>query len=278
MANPFCGTAGTIRLHEPAALRTIDCMIELVGLTKYFDNLAAVQNLHLRVDAGEVFACLGPNGAGKTTTIKMMMGLLQPSAGSIRLGGYDLATEPEAAKRLCGFVPDRPFLYDKLTGAEFLDFVAGLYAVERDQIPRRRQQLLEQFDLAGWMGELIESYSHGMKQRLALAAALIHDPEILVLDEPMVGLDPRGALLLKRLVRDRAARGATVFLSTHSLDVAEEVADRIAIIDRGELIAVGTLDELHRLAGTPAGASLEAIFLRLTTFDDAGPAPLRAQA
>ncbi|MCX8073232.1 MAG: ABC transporter ATP-binding protein [Candidatus Binatia bacterium] len=253
-------------------------MIELIQLNKTFGAVTAVQNLSLVVHPGEVFACLGPNGAGKTTTIKMMMGLLRPTAGSVRLGGYDLADAPEAAKRLCGFVPDRPFLYDKLTGAEFLDFVAGLYGVEEHEAAVRRQQLLEQFDLAPWADELTESYSHGMKQRLALAAALIHDPQILVLDEPMVGLDPRGALLLKRLVRHLARRGATVFFSTHSLDVAEEIADRIGIIDQGRLIALGTLSELQRLAGSPSGADLEAIFLRLTTAERGSDVPLRARA
>ncbi len=253
-------------------------MIELIELTKRFRQVTAVDNLSLVVNPGEVFACLGPNGAGKTTTIKMMMGLLRPTAGRVRLGGHDLGQEPEAAKRLCGFVPDRPFLYDKLTGAEFLDFVAGLYGVNPTQIPSRRQKLLQQFDLADWADELTESYSHGMKQRLALAAALIHQPSILILDEPMVGLDPRGAHLLKQLVRQFAAAGATVFLSTHSLDVAEEIADRIAIIDQGRLIAVGTLAELHRLAGTPAGSDLETIFLRFTAVETLADYPIRARA
>lgn len=253
-------------------------MIEIIQLTKRFGEVTAVDDLNLVVHPGEVFACLGPNGAGKTTTIKIMMGLLRPTAGRVRLGGRDLAQEPEAAKALCGFVPDRPFLYDKLTGAEFLDFVAGLYGVEARSAAVRRQELLEQFDLALWADELTESYSHGMKQRLALAAALIHEPSILVLDEPMVGLDPRGALLLKRLVRQLAAAGATVFFSTHSLDVAEDIADRIGIIDRGRLIAVGTLAELHELAGSPAGADLETLFLRLTDGEHLIEPPLRARA
>jgi len=253
-------------------------MIELLELTKRFGALTAVQNLSLTVLPGEIFACLGPNGAGKTTTIKMMMGLLRPTAGQVRLGGFDLAREPENAKRICGFVPDRPFLYDKLTGAEMLDFVAGLYGVPPAQARQRRAALLELFDLEDWTDELTESYSHGMKQRLALAAALIHEPRILVLDEPMVGLDPRGARLLKQLVRQWAGRGVTVFLSTHSLEVAEELADRIGIIDQGRLIAVGTLPELQRMAGTPAHADLEAVFLRLTASEETTDVVVRAHA
>ncbi|GBD27227.1 putative ABC transporter ATP-binding protein YbhF [bacterium HR30] len=253
-------------------------MIELIELTKVFGQVTAVDKLNLVVHPGEVFACLGPNGAGKTTTIKMMMGLLRPTSGVVRLGGYDLAQQPEAAKQQCGFVPDRPFLYDKLTGAEFLEFVAGLYGVEPRCVASKRQQLLEQFGLADWADELTENYSHGMKQRLALAAALIHEPKILVLDEPIVGLDPRGARLLKQLVRKLAASGVTVFFSTHSLDVAEDIADRIGIIDHGRLIAVGTLAELRRLGGSPAGADLETIFLRLTAADTLGEWPARAHA
>lgn len=254
-------------------------MIELVHLTKRFGKLTAVDRLDLQVRRGEIFACLGPNGAGKTTTIKMMMGLLQPTAGRISLGGFDLGREPQRAKQLCGFVPDRPYLYDKLTGAEFLDFVAGLYGVPPEDVPKRRQRLLEFFDLRAWEHELTESYSHGMKQRLALAAALIHEPQILVLDEPTVGLDPRGARLLKELLRSLTTRGATVFLSTHSLAVAEDIADRIGIIDGGRLIAAGTLPELQKLAGTHAGADLEAVFLRLTTSaDEVARTSVRARA
>jgi ABC-2 type transport system ATP-binding protein len=217
---------------------------------------------------GEVFACLGPNGAGKTTTIRMMMGLLRPTSGRVVLGGHDLGGEPVAAKRICGFVPDRPYVYDKLTGREFLAFVAGLYQVSPAEAERRADDLLSVFDLEAWQGELVETYSHGMKQRLVVAAALIHRPRILILDEPMVGLDPRGARLLKHTLRALATQGVTVFLSTHSLEVAEEVADRVGIIHQGQLIACGTVEELRRQAGSHASERLEAIFLSLTGGDD----------
>jgi ABC-2 type transport system ATP-binding protein len=243
-------------------------MIELQQLRKLYGSLVAVDDISLSVRAGEVFGCLGPNGAGKTTTIRMMMGLLQPTAGRVVLGGHDLAREPIAAKRICGFVPDRPHLYEKLTGAEFLDFVSGLYQVPEAVARRRRDELLELFDLADWATELIESYSHGMKQRVVMGAALIHAPRILVVDEPMVGLDPRGARLLKRTFRRLARDGVTIFMSTHSLEVAQETCDRIGIIDEGRLIAVGTVDELRALAGGQSDADLEAIFLRLTGGED----------
>jgi ABC-2 type transport system ATP-binding protein len=243
-------------------------MIDLLSLTKRYGNTLAVDALTLQVPAGEVFGFLGPNGAGKTTTIRMMMGLLQPTAGSIRLGGHDLTSAPIAAKRLCGFVPDRPHVYEKLTGAEFLDFVGGLYEVAAPTVAARRAQLLELFDLSDWAGELVESYSHGMKQRLVMAGALIHGPRLLIVDEPMVGLDPRGARLLKRCLRQLARAGVTVFMSTHSLEVAEETCDRIGIINQGRLIAVGSVEELRRQAGSHADATLEAIFLRLTGGED----------
>ncbi len=243
-------------------------MIALQHLTKRYGQTVAVDDLSLAVRPGEVFGFLGPNGAGKTTTIRMMMGLLQPTSGSVALGGHDLQREPIAAKRLCGFVPDRPHLYEKLTGAEFLDLVAGLYEIPSAQVAVRRTQLLELFDLSGWATELIESYSHGMKQRLVMAAALIHAPRLLIVDEPMVGLDPRGARLLKRTFRQLARGGVTVFMSTHSLEVAEETCDRVGIIHQGRLIALGSVDELRRQAGSHANARLEAIFLALTGGED----------
>lgn len=238
-------------------------MIEVRELTKRYGQTTAVDELSLSVRAGEIFGFLGPNGAGKTTTIRMMMGLLQPSAGTVALGGYDLHRQPLQAKALCGFVPDRPHVYEKLTGAEYLDFAADLYAVDEDAKRRRRERLLEVFDLAEWRGELAESYSHGMKQRLVMAGALMHAPRILVVDEPTVGMDPRGARLLKRIFRDLAAAGATVFMSTHSLEVAEELCDRVGIIQRGRLIALGTVDELRAQAGRER-STLEAVFLHLT--------------
>jgi ABC-2 type transport system ATP-binding protein len=239
-------------------------MIELHDLTKCYGKTTAVDHLNLSVPAGGIFGFLGPNGAGKTTTIRMMMGLLEPTAGTVRLGGHDLRTEPLAGKALCGFVPDRPHVYEKLTGAEYLDFTADLYHVDAAAKAGRRERLLELFDLADWRDELAESYSHGMKQRLVMAAALVHAPRILIVDEPTVGMDPRGARLLKRIFRELAAGGATVFMSTHSLEVAEELCDRIGIILRGRLIALGTVDELHVQAGRHDGATLESVFLRLT--------------
>ena len=239
-------------------------MIELVELTKCYGKTVAVDRLTVSVPAGGIFGFLGPNGAGKTTTIRIMMGLLAPSAGAVRLGGYDLHREPLRAKALCGFVPDRPHVYEKLTGVEFLDFNADLYRVEPAVKAARREHLLELFDLSEWRDELTESYSHGMKQRLVMAAALIHAPRILIVDEPTVGMDPRGARLLKRIFRDLAAGGATVFMSTHSLEVAEELCDQIGIIQRGRLIALGTVDQLHAQAGQQNGATLESVFLRLT--------------
>ncbi|HXQ24444.1 MAG TPA: ABC transporter ATP-binding protein [Candidatus Acidoferrales bacterium] len=243
-------------------------MIELVNLMKRYGSTLAVDDLSLEVRPGEIFGFLGPNGAGKTTTIRMMMGLLQPTSGTVRLGGHDLATEPIAAKQLCGFVPDRPHIYEKLTGAEFLDFVAGLYHVPATTAARRRDELLDMFDLAQWATELVEGYSHGMKQRLVMAAALIHAPRLLIVDEPMVGMDPRGARLLKRTFRQLARNGVTVFMSTHSLEVAEETCDRVGIINQGRLVAVGTVDELRRQAGGHANSKLETIFLKLTGGDD----------
>jgi len=244
-------------------------MIELVDLCKRYGNTLAVNRLNLRVADGEIFGFLGPNGAGKTTTIRMMMGLLQPTSGQVLLGGTNLATDPLTAKALCGFVPDRPHVYEKLTGAEYLDFAARLYSLPKDVRSERRDRFLEVFDLGDWGDELIEGYSHGMKQRLVMASALIHQPSLLIVDEPTVGMDPRGARLLKKIFRDTAARGATVFMSTHSLEIAEELCDRIGIILRGSLIALGTIEELRdhigrSRAGLPDGSSLESIFLHLT--------------
>jgi ABC-2 type transport system ATP-binding protein len=243
-------------------------MIEVVHLSKSYGKTLAVDDVSLHIPAGEIFGCLGPNGAGKTTIIRMMMGLLQPTSGTVLLGGHDLAREPIAAKQLCGFVPDRPHLYEKLTGSELLDFIAGLYQVPVAVAAPRRDELLAMFDLSDWASELVESYSHGMKQRLVMAGSLIHAPRILIVDEPMVGLDPRGARLLKRTLRQLASSGVTVFMSTHSLEVAEETCDRIGIIHQGRLIAVGTMEELRRQAGDHSHSNLEAIFLKLTGGED----------
>jgi len=241
-------------------------MIQLEHLSKKFGTFTAVNDLNLNIAEGEIFGFLGPNGAGKTTTIRMMMGLLKPTAGRIALGGHDLAVDPLAAKAIAAFVPDRPYIYEKLTGREFLEFVGGLYQVPRQLCRERTEESLNFFSLTDWGNELVESYSHGMKQRLVVAAALLHDPRILVVDEPMVGMDPIGARLFKSLLRSLTLKGKTIFMSTHSLEVAEELCDRIAIILGGKLVALGTLDELQQQAGTES--RLEDIFLKLTAAPD----------
>ena len=238
-------------------------MIELSNVTKRYGTLAAVDSLNLEVPRGEVFGFLGPNGAGKTTTIRMMMGILKPTSGRVFLGGHDVEQEPERAKALAGFIPDRPFIYEKLTGREFLQFVGRLHHVEPERLLRRGAELLEHLELTRWQDELVESYSHGMKQRLVVCGALIHEPPILVVDEPMVGMDPKGSRTLKDLFRSLAESGTTVFLSTHSISVAEEVCHRIGIIQRGRLIACGTMMDLHAQAKNKNG-NLESVFLELT--------------
>lgn len=238
-------------------------MITLANVTKRYGALAAVDSLNLEVPRGEVFGFLGPNGAGKTTTIRMMMGILKPSSGQVFLGGHDVEQEPEKAKALAGFIPDRPFVYEKLTGYEFLKFVGRLHRVEPDRLLHRIAELLAHLELTRWKDELVESYSHGMKQRLVVCGALIHEPRILVVDEPMVGMDPKGSRTLKDLFRSLAVKGTTVFLSTHSISVAEEVCHRIAIIQRGRLIACGTMADLHSQAKNKNG-NLESVFLELT--------------
>ncbi len=238
-------------------------VLELRGLRKSYGRFAAVKGLDLRVEAGEIFGFLGPNGAGKTTTIRMVAGVLRPSEGQVLVGGTDLESEPETAKARIGYIPDRPYLYDKLSGGEFLRFVAGLWGQGGAEADERAARLLELFDLTAWRDELIESYSHGMRQKLLISSALIHGPELIVVDEPMVGLDPRSARLLKDLLRRFADDGGAVFLSTHTLEVAEALCDRIAIIQGGEIIASGTMEEL-RAQAKAGGAHLEEIFLRMT--------------
>lgn len=240
-------------------------MIELRGLTKRYGDLAAVNGIDLDVPSGELFGFLGPNGAGKTTTLRMLAGILRPTAGSVRIGGIDLAADPIAAKRKLGYIPDRPFIYEKLTGMEFLRFVAGLFEQSGDPVERRGRELLALFDLDEWRDELVESYSHGMRQKLIIASAFIHRPEVIVVDEPMVGLDPRAARTLKDLFREYVNRGHTIMMSTHTLEVAQRLCDRVAIIQQGEIRAQGTLDELRAIAGSNGRESgLEDVFLRLT--------------
>jgi len=238
-------------------------MMQVHGLSKRFGTLPAVDGVTLHVNRGELFGFLGPNGAGKTTTIKMLAGLMKPSGGRIIIDGWDLAEHPQEAKKAVGFIPDRPFLYEKLTASEFLRFLAGLYGCSTNGAEERITSLVRLFGIEEWKDELIESFSHGMKQRLVMISALLHQPKIIIVDEPMVGLDPGGARLVKEVFRNFASRGGAVFMSTHTLEVAEEVCDRIAIIHQGRIVASGTIDELRNRAGS-AGIKLEALFFALT--------------
>ncbi len=237
--------------------------IVVEGLTKRFGDYTAVNQVSLNVAAGEIFGFLGPNGAGKTTTIKMLVGLLRPDAGRITINGHDLARMPEAAKQTTGYIPDRPFLYEKLTGWEFLQFMASLYRLPGERFEKNARHLLDLFDLTDWPHHLIESYSHGMRQKLIITAAFMLEPPLIVVDEPMVGLDPKSARIVKELFKSHARRGAAVFLSTHSLEIAEELCDRISIIQNGSIRATGTLDGLRHEARLE-GSRLEEIFLELT--------------
>lgn len=239
-------------------------MLALEGVVKQYGEFTAVKGIDLEVEAGQIFGFLGPNGAGKTTTIRMVAGILEPTRGRIRIGGYDLAAEPMAARRRVGYIPDRPFLYEKLTGSEFLRFTAGLWGQEGPEVEERIERLLALFSLSEWGDEFIESYSHGMRQKILISSALVHRPELIVVDEPMVGLDPRSARLLKDLLRTFASDGGTVFLSTHTLEVAEALCDRIAIISRGEILALGTMAELREQLQAGEGEHLEDIFLKVT--------------
>ena len=237
-------------------------LIQTQDLVKRFGEKMAVDQVTFQVAAGEVFGFLGPNGAGKTTTIKMIVGLLQPTSGSVEVAGFDLQEQPLHAKAVCGYLPDTPNLYPKLSARELLRFVGDLYEINQEQIERRSQELLNLFELADAADDPIDTYSHGMQQKTALASALIHDPQVLVMDEPTVGLDPRSARLIKDILRQLAERGAAIFLSTHILEIAERMCDRIGIIDDGQLIAVGTMQELRGIGKEET--SLEDIFLNLT--------------
>jgi ABC-2 type transport system ATP-binding protein len=237
-------------------------MIKLQELTKDYGTTLAVNKLSLNVAAGEIYGFIGPNGAGKTTTIRMMGGIIAPTSGKIIIGGFDMATNPVEAKKMIGFVPDRPFLYEKLTGMEFMRFSADLYDVKHDIFPRKAKELLQQFALWNWADELIEAYSHGMKQRLIIATALLHDPKILIIDEPMVGLDPEAVYMVKDILKELAARQTTIFISTHTLSIAEDLCHRIGLIHKGTLLAQGNLDELKLIAKL-GEARLEEVFLTI---------------
>lgn len=240
-------------------------MIELERLSKSYNKgqIKAVKDLSLTVGKGELFGFLGPNGAGKTTTLKMLVGLLKPDTGSARVGGIDVRQDPLGAKRLIGFCPDEPVLYDKMTGIRFLAFIGDMYSMSQEARTRAVESLAEDFEMRDGLREVISSYSHGMRQKLSLIASLMHDPQVLILDEPIVGLDPRAAYILKEKMRELCKAGRTVFFSTHIMEVAEKLCDRVGIIAHGELVAAAPLEELRRRAGE-ADATLEKLFLEMT--------------
>jgi ABC-2 type transport system ATP-binding protein len=244
-------------------------MIDIQNLKKVFQDKVAVHDLSLTIKAGEVFAFLGPNGAGKTTTIKILAGLLRPTSGTALVGGYNLATDGLRARALMSYVPDEPYLYDKLTASEFLRMIGDLYGLPRPHLEKRIDAVADHFELHDFMDQLTESYSHGMKQRTVIAAALLHEPRVLVVDEPMVGLDPRSARTVKDTFRELSrAQGTTIFMSTHTLSVAEEVCDRVGILSQGRLVALGTLEEMRQMRTARASEGhnrLEDLFLDLTT-------------
>ena len=237
-------------------------MIQIQSLTKRYGPKVAVDQLNLDVAEGEFFCFLGPNGAGKTTTIKVLTGLVRPTSGSATVGGHDVQQEPLAAKQLLGYVPDHPFLYERLTGREFMRFVAGLYRMSEAELESRCDDLLATFEIDHVGDQLVESYSHGMRQKLSFASCFLHAPRVVVVDEPWVGLDPKNIRAVKTFLREKTREGLTVFMSTHSLAIAEEVADRVGIIHRGRLLHVGTVDEVKELAEHPG--NLEDVFLQLT--------------
>ncbi|MBU9720375.1 MULTISPECIES: ABC transporter ATP-binding protein [Bacillaceae] len=242
--------------------------IKLSNLKKTYGKAEAVQPLNLTINEGELFGFLGPNGAGKTTTIKMMTGLLEPTEGTVEIAGVDMWKKPLKAKRNIAYLPDQPNLYPKLTGWEYLKFIASVFKVSEETFQARAEKYLHMFNLTDSVDELLESYSHGMKQKIALVGALVHDPKVIFLDEPTVGLDPGSARKLKQLLRNLCDQGTTVFMSTHILEIAETMCDRVGIITEGSLLAIGTMEELRKQGGNN-NASLEDIFLELTGGDDA---------
>ena len=238
-------------------------ILDIHNLTKRFGNYTAVDDITLSVQAGEIYGFLGPNGAGKTTTIKMIAGLLKPDRGTIVINGSDLSKNPTKCKQETGYVPDRPWLFEKLTGIEFLQFIASLYKLDPDQFATATENLLKTFDLFDWRDHLIESYSHGMRQKLIMTSVFMQDQPLLVIDEPMVGLDPKSARIVKELFKQRAQEGTTIFLSTHSLEIAEELCNRITIITEGRVHISGDMETLRAEAGKK-DSDLEDIFLELT--------------
>jgi ABC-2 type transport system ATP-binding protein len=238
-------------------------MIELKNLSKSFGQVKAVNNLNLMVQPGELFTFLGPNGAGKTTTVKMITGLILPTEGEIFIKGIDLLKEPERAKSVIAYIPDEPFLYPELTGREFIFFVSRLYELEKQTIEKRMERLFEEFGVKKWIDSPSSEYSHGMRQKVIFMQALIHNPDVIVIDEPMVGLDPVSARTVKKLLKERVSAGASVFMSTHSLSLAEEISDRVGVIDNGILIETGSVSELKKSVGVTY-SSLEEIYFKLT--------------
>jgi ABC-2 type transport system ATP-binding protein len=238
-------------------------MLKLTNLTKKFGNFTAVNNINLEINAGDFFGFLGQNGAGKTTTIKMITGLFAPTNGSVHIGGYDIQKNHIEAKKLIGYIPDQPFLYEKLTGKEFLFFCGGLYKIEKSKLKNKIDETIDQLKIEQWVDKRTEEYSQGMKQRIAIASALLHNPKLLVVDEPMVGLDPQSALLVKNVLKRKASEGVAIFMSTHSLNVAEEVCSRIGIIKDGQMIFEDKKEVVEEIIGTDH-QNLESLFLHMT--------------
>ena len=238
-------------------------MLQLSNLTKKFGNFIAVNNINLEIREGDFFGFLGQNGAGKTTTIKMITGLYSPSSGSVHIGGYDIQKNPIDAKSLIGYIPDQPFLYEKLTGREFLYFCGGIYKIDKVDLKKKIEETIDQLKIGEWVDKRTEEYSQGMRQRVAIASSLLHDPKLIVVDEPMIGLDPQSALVVKKVLKQRASEGAAIFMSTHSLNVAEEICSRIGIIKDGQMILEDKKEIVEELWGTDH-QNLESLFLHLT--------------
>jgi len=238
-------------------------MLKLTNLSKKFGSFTAVNNINLEINAGDFFGFLGQNGAGKTTTIKMITGLYAPTNGTVHIGGYDIQKNHIEAKKLIGYIPDQPFLYDKLTGREFLYFCGGLYKIEKNKLKKIIDETIDQLKIEQWVDKRTEEYSQGMKQRIAIASALLHNPRLLVVDEPMVGLDPQSALVVKNVLKEKASEGVAIFMSTHSLNVAEEVCSRIGIIKEGQMIFEDRKIFIEQIIGTDH-EDLESLFLHLT--------------
>ena len=239
-------------------------MIKFKEVSKKYGDQVAIENLDLEIPEGVLYGCIGPNGAGKTTTIKMLTGLLKPSKGNVYINDIDIHANPLNAKHIFGYVPDKPYLYDKLTADELMNFVGGIYGLGREEISTNTEYLFETFEIKSWRDKRAEEYSQGMKQKLLIAAAFLHDPKVFIIDEPMIGLDPKNIRNFKLFLREKANSGTTIFLSTHSLNIAEELCDRIGILNRGQLIADGSLEDLSKFAENE-GEDLETLFLNLTS-------------